>query len=167
MIYKYYFRNPIVWDVFIATILAVTTVIAHNINYLIKPTNENILETLSDFSNIGLTSSGFVLTFLTILITFKSSNSVDKNNATENNSVFEIFFASELYFETVKYLKGCIKSLLSVSIAGYIFKLLLSSSQVSYLYYFNVFSIVIIVLTLWRCLLILSKIIELQRSQWE
>ena len=60
---------------------------------------------VSDLANTGFTSAGFILTILTVIITFKSASRISKQNYQEDNTVFELFFASDLYFETVKILK--------------------------------------------------------------
>ncbi|WP_418650140.1 hypothetical protein [Tenacibaculum aestuariivivum] len=116
----------------------------------------------SDLSNIGLTCTGFILTLLTVLITFKSSSKVSKENYSNENSLFEMFFASDLYFMTVKILKNCIKSLIFISVFGYSLKLGLKQEYLKFTFFYNVLGLTVLALTLWRCLMILTKILKMQ-----
>ena len=130
--------------------------------YFYLPDYDRSLSVTSDLANVGLTSAGFILTLLTVLITFKSSSKVNKRNYSEDESVFELFFASELYFTTVGILKNCIKSLILISVIGYSLKLGIAEEILNYLFFYNVFGLIVISLTLFRCLLILTKVLKMQ-----
>ena len=158
----FYFRRPVLLDIFFGLILCLSTYVLIQNNFLTFPDSDRILSITSDISNIGLTSAGFILTLLTVLISFKSGSKITKDNYKEENSVFEIFFASKLYFTTTRILKNSIKSLILVSITGFLIKTLIDQNQMHFLLFFNVFSITIIGLTLGRCLLIFSHILKLQ-----
>lgn len=158
-----YFKRPVFWDYFLVTILEIVLITLYAKGSLFLPTNELVYSMVSDFSNISLTSAGFILTLFTVLITFKSGSKITKANYTEDNTVFELFFASDLYHETIRHLKNCVKSLIVVSIVGYTLKLSIYISYVKYIHFFNVGSVVIIALSLWRCLLILTKIVKIQK----
>lgn len=162
MILDKYFKNPILWDYLIALLISAILFHLNCRNYIHLPTSERSLSMTSDLSNIGLTCTGFILTLLTVLITFKSSSKITKENYTNDNSLFEIFFASDLYFMTVKILKDCIKSLIFISVFGYSLKLGLKKEYLEYTFFYNVLGLTIIALTLWRCLMILSKILKMQ-----
>jgi hypothetical protein len=160
-----YFKHPVIWDCCIGTVLSLLSFFFLKRNILILPKEEYILSIASDLSTIALTLAGFILTLLTVLITFKSSSKVTKESNPENESLLDLFFATDLYFQTVKHFKNCVKSLIFIAIFGYSLKLGLSEKSYSYIYYFNVFSLVIIVLTLWRSILVLSKIIKMQDTE--
>ena len=160
-----YFRRPVFWDYFISTILIICVVVLNMKGFLIIPKESIYISIISDISSIGLTSAGFILTLLTVLITFKSGSKLTKEEYENAKSVFELFFISDLYFETVKHLKNCIKSLIIISIFGYVLKLGLSPEYRYLIYFSNYLGLTIIILTLWRCLLILSKILSMQKQQ--
>lgn len=159
-----YFKKPVFWD-FLIAIIAVGIVAFLNFKQLFNlPKDVYSLDMASDLSNVSLTSAGFILTLLTVLITFKSGSNLSKEKATESNTLFELFFTSPLYFETVKHLKNCIKSLIVIAILGFSLKLGLTNNYREYIFFFNIIGLIIIVMTLWRCLLILSKILEMQKT---
>lgn len=160
-----YFKRPLFWDYILASVLSGVMIVLFRKNYISLPKDEFALSITSDLATIALTLAGFILTLLTILITFKSGSKISKTNYDdENETVFDLFFASELYFETIKHLKGCVKSLVFVAVFGFSLKLGLTQTYYKYLFFFNVFGLAIIVVTLWRSLLILGKIIKMQKN---
>lgn len=160
----YYFRRPILWDYLVATSIGVLLWIFAKRNIILIPDESNLYSIISDLSTISLTLAGFILTLLTVLISFKSSTSPKKNTASQPQSVFEFFFYTSLYFETVKHLKRAIASLTLVAILGYICKLSSKSLPIHALFFYDVIGILVTFFTLWRCLIILSKIIKLQQQ---
>lgn len=162
---NHYFKRPLFWDYLISTITCITISLCKKRFVIIFPKEEYVYSITSDLSTISLTLSGFILTLLTVLITFKSSTGITKENYNEDNTVFELFFASDLYFETVKVLKDCIKSLVFISVIGYTLKLAINIVTHNFLFYFNVLSLIIILLTLSRSLFVLSKIIDMQKGK--
>lgn len=157
-----YFTRPLLWDYIAALIIIAASVILNYKGCLTIPKEEYVNSTTSDLTTIALTLAGFILTLLTVLITFKST-AKKKNEVNEDDSVFELFFATDLYFQTVKHLKNCIKSLIFICLCGYIIKL--GVQKYHYLFFFNFLGIAIIVLTLLRSLLILTKIVDLQKQE--
>lgn len=160
-----YFIRPLFWDYFLALSLVMGAYSLFRQGYLHLSKELDSVEMATDLSGVSLTSTGFILTLLTVLISFKSSSRLSKANYNESNTSFEIFFASNLYFETVKHLKNCIKSLIIISVLGYTLKLSLSDVSIKYLYFYNVGGLTIVVLTLWRCLVILSKVLKMQKEE--
>lgn len=153
------------WDCCLGIALSLFALFFLKKNIITMPKEEYILSIASDLSTIALTLAGFILTLLTVLITFKSGSKVTKDSNPENESLFDLFFATDLYFQTVEHFKNCVKSLIFIAVFGYSLKLGLNEKSYGYIYYFNVFSLVIIVLTLWRSILVLSKIIKMQDSE--
>ena len=162
MILDKYFKQPLFWDYLLSGIIMSFLIVAYNYDLINLPLIDRSLSITSDLSNVGLTSAGFILTLLTVLITFKSSSNITKENYTDNNSLFEMFFTSDLYFITVKILKNCIKSLIFISVFGYCLKIGLPQEKIQFTFFYNIFGLAIIALTLWRCLLILTKILKMQ-----
>src|SRR5690606_32803109 len=116
---------------------------------------EDVISITTDVTTISLTLTGFILTLLTVLITFKTSSKAKKIEIESSESLFNLFFASGYYYETVKLLKNCIKSLIFIAIVGFSLKLFLLDKYKPYTFFFNIIGLCIILLTIWRCLLIL------------
>ncbi len=161
-IFDFYFRRPIFWDYFLGLVLSLFPFFYFKLKLLELIPLEDTKGVLSDISNLGFTSAGFILTFLTLIITFKSSSTKKIEEFDRKDSRFEIFFASNLYYQTANYLKDCVKSLIFISIIGFLFKLF--SLDKIILLCFVILAITILVLTLLRCLLILSKILQFQKN---
>ncbi|PYF70579.1 hypothetical protein B0O44_1085 [Pedobacter nutrimenti] len=159
-----YFKKPLLYDYLIAIIFCMIVYKFYHEQILVLPKSEAIMSMASDLTTISLTLAGFILTLLTVLITFKSGSRVTRENYTEDDPLFDIFFASEMYFKTVSLLKNCVKSLIFITVLGYSLKILLPEQHYICIYFFNIVGLIIIVLTLWRSLLILTKIINLQRD---
>ncbi|RZK43055.1 MAG: hypothetical protein EOO90_05215 [Pedobacter sp.] len=158
-----YFRIPILLDYSVSITICALAYKLRSVNFLPLPKTEQIYSMSSDLTTIGLTLAGFILTFLTVLITFKADNKVRADNYDPDAPVFELFFGSHLYFLTIGHLKNATKSLVVITVIGYIVTLVASEASIGYLYYYNIIGITIITLTLWRCLLIVSNILKMQR----
>lgn len=164
MILDIYFRKPIFWDYLVCLLLCILSIILEYKGIVILPSKEESIAITTDVTTISLTLSGFILTLLTVLITFKSSAPTNKNLKNEEQSLFSLFFTTEYYFVTTKHLKNCIKSLLFIAVIGFAIKLFLPGYLKSKSFFFNIVGLGIIILTIWRCVLILSKVLELQRE---
>ncbi len=163
MILDKYFQRPVLYDYLFSIVVAIILYLCFCKGLFNLPKDERSLSMTSDLANVGLTSAGFILTLLTVLITFKSSSRINKGNYSEDDSLFDLFFASDLYFTTVRILKNCIKSLILISVLGYALKLGLPKEYLEYVFFYNVFGLIIVALTLYRCLLILTKILKMQK----
>lgn len=159
-----YFKRPVFWDYFLAISMSGIIMLLLKRNVFHIPKEEIILSIASDLSTVSLTLSGFILTLLTVLISFKSTAKSRKDIKLESDTLYEIFYSTDLYFETVRHLKNAIISLTFIAIIGFGLKLTLESRFYIFLFIFNLLSLVVIFFTLWRCLLILSKIIKIQKD---
>jgi hypothetical protein len=159
-----YFRRPIFWDYLIAILLTSLVTLLSYKKKIDIPSGEHLYSIVSDLTTISLTMAGFILTLLTVLISFKST-SRSKKDFSEKDSLFEIFFSTNLYYETIMHLKNAIISLSVISVIGYIFKLSITSKYYHVLFSYNMLGIIIIFFTVWRSLLILSKIIKIQKGE--
>jgi magnesium-transporting ATPase (P-type) len=162
---NFYFKRPIVNDYVISGIIVFIAryLLCHN--YLTIPKADRLFSTVSDMSTLALTMAGFILTLTTVLISFKSTNKIDRNNIQESDKTFDLFFASKLYFDTIQILNNAIKSLSIIALLGYILKLTLSESFLSTLYLYCVLGIIVIILTVMRCVLILTTILKMQKEK--
>jgi len=159
-----YYKRPLLYDYCIATLLNVILYILYTGDLILLPTKEINLGMATDVATIALTLAGFILTLLTVLITFKAGAKIPNSRNQEELPLFDLFFSTHYYYDTVALLKGAIKSLVFVSILGFSLKLILRSDGLAYLFFCNVGGLVIIVTTLLRSLLILTKIVDLQRQ---
>lgn len=164
MVLDCYFKRPVLYDSIISTSLVLIVYFVQFKFCFTLPKLERSISISSDLANVAFTAGGFILTLLTLLITFKSSSRISKEDYSTDESVFNLFFASDLYFKTIKILKNCIKSLIIIAFIGYSLKLGLSKEIIKYIFYYNIFALSIIVLTLYRCLLILNEILKMQEK---
>lgn len=159
-----YFRRPLLYDYLLCGIITCMLYFLHTRQLLIIPKAEISVSTTTDLSTIALTLAGFVLTLLTVLITFKTAAKIPNRQGNENIPLFDMFFSTGLYYRTITLLKGCIKSLIFVAILGFTLKLFLTDVFTKYIYFSNVVGLTIICTTLWRSLLILTNIVRLQKQ---
>ncbi|MDR6516661.1 hypothetical protein [Chryseobacterium camelliae] len=156
MILDLYFKKPVFWDYLLATLVSGGLLLSFMQDQIYIPKDSDSYSLTGDISNVAFTLSGFILTILTVLITFKES--------TENrtNNVFARFFNSQYYHQSVEHLKNCIKSIIIVAILGFFLKIFVVESFRNYLFFYNIFALMITFLSVWRCIIILSKILVLQ-----
>jgi hypothetical protein len=159
----FYFRRPLLWDFILGSVLSGLLTYIFCQNQLLIPDRDKLNGIVSDLSTISLTLAGFVLTLLTVLISYKSSFEDDKGAEGPKNT-FQYFFATSFYFQTVRHLKEAILSLTVIALLGYILKLTIPDVKNFVLFGFDIFGVCTVFFTLWRCLTILSKIIKLQEE---
>lgn len=167
MILDYYFRKPVLIDYLVGLLSSLVLFILYKKNRFVLPKTEDSYSLTSDLTNITLTMAGFILTILTVLITFKD-NSISKNSAEshdETKSIFAQFFSTGYYSETIKHLKNCIQSIILVAAIGFFMKLLCPFEFRKFFFFYNVLGLIITILTVWRCLLILTKVLNLQNEK--
>ncbi|MDB5115458.1 MAG: hypothetical protein JWQ79_950 [Mucilaginibacter sp.] len=159
-----YFKRPVFYDYLIAFLACGVSYYFYCNKGFNLPNAGHTFDTATGISTIALTLAGFILTLLTVLITFKMGAKTPNEPSYENIPLFDLFFSTNLYFQTIDLLKGCIKSLIFVSVLGFSLKILLSDCYMKYLFFSNILGLIIITMTLWRSLLILTKIIDLQKN---
>jgi hypothetical protein len=159
---KIYFKHPVIYDYLIGVLICGFCIMLQRGSIIGFPSDENALSITTDLATISLTLAGFVLTLLTVLITFKTGAKIPNGPSYENVPLFDLFFSTNLYFQTTTHLKGAIKSLVFIAILGFTLKLFLPKEFIRYLLFTNVLGLVIIVATLMRSITILTNIIALQ-----
>lgn len=162
MILDFYFKRPLFWDYLISVCTTATLMLAFKLEKLSLPEKQESFSLTGDLTNISLTLVGFILTILTVLITFKDNSNSQIDD--QHEPVFKKFFSTAYYYETVRHLKNCIKSISLIAVLGFFLKLFLSTEYRVYLFFYNILGLIIIMLTIYRCLLILGKILELQKK---
>jgi len=159
-----YFERPVFWDYSVVFLTNVSLCLGVWKGFILVSDAKQISDLSTDLATVSLTSTGFILTLLSVLITFKFSTKKSDSEINERKeATFHLFFRSTLYYKTVSLFKNCIKSLLFISVVGYLFKLIFYSNPL-YIFIYNISALIVIVLTLWRCLLVLSMILEFQKN---
>lgn len=158
-----YFKFPLLSDLIVGVILNGLLLFSIYHKLIVYPTTLVLLQVSTDISTVSLTLAGFILTFLTVLITYKMG-SASASHERSIPKLIDIFFNSPLYFKSVTLLQGCIGTLIFSSILGFLLKLFLKESALQYLLYSNVFGIVMVITTLSRSLFILRGILKFQTT---
>lgn len=159
-----YFKRPLLYDYLVGGGICLLLLGLYHFHYINLPESTSSISTITDLSTISLTLAGFVLTLLTVLITFKTGAKLPNGQDNEAIPLFDLFFSTHLYFQTTDLLKGCIKSLIFIAVLGFSLKLLLPERFTVYVFFSNVLGLVIITTTLFRSLMILTRIINLQKG---
>jgi len=160
-----YFNKPVLIDYLVGILIATSIFLLDNkYKILGEIDNNNLVNFSSDIASVGLTVAGFILTLLTILITFKSTEDQRLKELSNSSSSFEIFFGSPLYFKAVKILQNAVGSLAVVSIVLFLVKLFLHSNWQNLLLYLNLLGVLVILTSFFRSLFILHSLVKLQNK---
>lgn len=157
-----YYRRPILYDYLMSFLIISILVLLNYFNKFELPCASKSIDFSSDVGAIGLTVSGFVLTLVTILLTFKSGQILSAEKLTNESSPFKIFLGSKMYHQAIKVLKEGVYSLVFISMLTFILKLGLGDSLIKYMFYVNLVGLIIILTTFLRCFFVLSLILKMQ-----
>lgn len=164
MILDKYFVRPVFYDYLFSSLILIMLYIADLKEKITLPKADDSYDLTSDVTNIALTLAGFILTIITVLITFKDNSKNDNGELSEDHTAFARFFSSDFYFETIIHLKNCIKSVMTIAALGFFLKLFISEEYREFFFFFNALGVIIIITTIWRCTIILGKVLELQKN---
>ncbi|PHR12837.1 MAG: hypothetical protein COA40_08210 [Aequorivita sp.] len=159
-----YLLRPIIYDSIFSLVIGIIIYFTTCYNYLYIPSQDFIQNLLSDLATIAFTSAGFILTILTVLVTFKA-NSKKKETIKEYDSALSLFFNTPLYPKSTNILKNSIKILLFVALFSFLLKAFSLEFQMEFLFASLIFPLILITMALLRCVLLLSKILELQNNE--
>ena len=158
-----YYKYSILFDIIMCSIICFL-ICLFELKFGTLPYYDNYDKSIcSDLGSIGLTTSGFLLTISTILISFKTSSIESNDKLNNKSSSFKIFISSPLYFETVNYLNKAVLILVGLSILNFLLKILVLGDYNKLLFLVNISSIIIISTTFMRCLYLLRLIIKMQK----
>lgn len=161
-ILDWYYRRPILIDYLTASIVIGLFFLINN-QLGLNIIEVNIDNDISiDIGAIGLTVSGFILTLVTILITFKSGEILSDNRLDNESSPFKIFLRSTLYKKAINILKYAVLSLVMISVAIFILKIFSGNVRAEYILGANIIGIIIISTTFIRCFYVLNIILKMQ-----
>jgi hypothetical protein len=120
----------------------------------------------TDLINTSISLAGFVLASLTIIVTFKDNTTSKKINQTAEESQeatgLELLFSSKHYSTIVKTFSTAVFLLLSGFVVLSLYKFFFAKLPLYIGDYLLIISILIIALSVFRCVLLLYKIIKLQ-----
>lgn len=158
-----YLKSPIFIDFIISSIISGAIYYLACILVIKIPNLKFLQNLLSDLATIAFTSTGFILTILTVLVTFKA-NSKRQNSIKEYDSALSLFFYTPLYPMSTSILKNSIKILLVVALASFLTKAFSLEIQIEFLFAIIIYPLVLITMALLRCVMLLSKILKLQNT---
>lgn len=158
-----YYKYPTTYDFIISLAIVVVIYFSEKKDYIDIPSIDFSNSFASDIGAIGLTISGFILTLVTILISFKSSQLSSEEKLKNSSNPFKIFLASNLYTNSIKIMQKGVISLIIISFSIYISKILFVNMTFNFLFYLNVVGLIIILSTFLRCYYILGLILKMQK----
>jgi hypothetical protein len=159
-----YYKYPILYDYLISILLIGIIIVLEKKDLFVIPSGNFSTDFASDIGAIGLTISGFILTLITILISFKSSQLLSEEKLKNNSSPFKIFLASNLYKNSIKILQRGVVSLIIISFLIFLSKLIFINKSPEYIFYLNIIGLVIILSTFLRCYYVLGLILKMQNK---
>ncbi|SDX38258.1 hypothetical protein [Flavobacterium degerlachei] len=158
-----YYNNPILYDYSLCILIILSLQLGSERKLIKLPSGEFNFDFASDIGAIGLTISGFILTLITILISFKSSQILSDEKLKNDSSPFKIFLSSKLYKRAIEILQKGVISLIIISFLIYFSKLILPKEESSYMFFLNITGLIIILTTFLRCYYVLGLILKMQK----
>ncbi len=158
-----YYKRPILYDYIFSISLIIIIYCLKEKNLIVIPSGKFSSDFASDIGAIGLTISGFILTLITILISFKSSQLLSEEKLKNDSNPFKIFLASNLYKNSIRILQHGVISLIVISFLIYLSKLIFTLKLSEYIFYLNIIGLIIILSTFLRCYYVLGLILKMQK----
>jgi membrane-associated HD superfamily phosphohydrolase len=158
-----YYNRPILYDYVVSLLSIGVLYILKKQEIISIPSGKFNFDFASDIGAIGLTVSGFILTLITILISFKSAQLSEEEKLKNNSNPFKIFLASNLYKSSVKILQKGVVSLIVISFLIFLSKLILINQSPDFIFYLNITGLIIILSTFLRCYYVLGLILKMQK----
>ena len=141
------YRYPLLVDTFLGAIFC-TAIKFYEKNYgYLNIYKSYDISTCSDLGSIGLTLSGFLITIVTILVSFKTTSLIEQGELKKNSNAFLIFISSPLYFQTVKFINKSVIILVLASILNYLLKIFIAPEFNYVMFYVNVITVILILTT--------------------
>ena len=157
-----YFSRPLLYDYIISLVLVLLLLLLEQKGRISIPSTKVCEEFAVEIGTVGFTISGFILTFIAILVTLRSGQIISREEVGEDSSPFKIFLASKLYEHSIKILKNGVISLILVSLILYVLKIIIPEEFLEYIFYVDIVCLIIIATTFLRCFYVLGLIIKMQ-----
>ena len=162
-----YIKKPLLYDLMlIALFISLKYYVTSFKQCEIVLNLDNLKAILSDTINTSISLAGFVLASLTIIVTFKDNiNHKDISNKIKDHedlSGMELIFTSKHYKRIVGVFSWSCFIFLSLFFLLTLSRIFLDVIQLNLVFDLIIIAIVLVTLTIFRCLLILHKIIQIQ-----
>lgn len=162
-----YYAKPIRFDfVIIVLICLVYKLLTSKYHFSLLNDSEFVKAFTTDLLNTTISLAGFVLASLTIIVTFKDNTTAKKQSTSDQeasqSSGLELLFSSKHYSTIVKTFSTAVFLLLAGFVVLSLFKFFFTKLPAYFGDYLLIISILIIALSVFRCVLLLYKIIKLQ-----
>lgn len=173
-----YIKRPLIFDIIIIGLVGASYAIVHDkFSFDINISQENFKATISDLINTSISLAGFVLASLTIIVTFKDNLAQKKQdliNPTKedlqrldkteivNESGMSLLFSSKHYGRIVGVFTWAVFIFLGLFFTLSILKVFTAKIPTQYYIYLSIAPIILTTLTIFRSVLVLYKIIQLQ-----
>lgn len=164
-----YIKYPLLFDLIIVCVFIFVKHILSNKNIIsINITLETLKSVVSDIISTTISLAGFILASLTIIVTFKDNINhkeiYNKIEAKIDLTGMELLFTSKHYKRIVGVFSWACIIFLSIFFLISIVKLFLDKIDVDFILDIIILSFITLSATIFRCLLILHKIIKIQIS---
>lgn len=160
----FYFNCPILIDSSITLAIIFCIHILRYHNTISIQIDDSIKEIAMNIGLACVTIAGFILTILTIMVTFK--NSRDEKNTLEPQNISTdkttLFYNSPLYFKSVAIMRKSVLVLIFVFITLFCLRIFQMSFTLKELWYSVIIGASLTIFTFIRCLFLLKLIIKLQ-----
>lgn len=162
-----YYAKPLRFDfVIIVLFCLLYKLLTSKYQFTLLNDAEFVKSFTTDLLNTTISLAGFVLASLTIIVTFKDNTSAKKTSSSESESTpasgLELLFSSKHYSTIVKTFSTAVFLLLAGFVVLSLFKFLFKKLPAYFGDYLLIISVLIIALSVFRCVLLLYKIIKLQ-----
>lgn len=164
-----YIKSPLLYDLIIVCVFIFVKHILSNKNIIsINIPLETLKSVVSDIISTTISLAGFILASLTIIVTFKDNINhkeiYNKIEAKIDLTGMELLFTSKHYKRIVGVFSWACIIFLSIFFLISIVKLFLDKIVVDFILDIIILSFITLSATIFRCLLILHKIIKIQIS---
>lgn len=160
----FYFNSQLLIDISTCLIIVLTIHILRRQNIVSFLIDDSIKDVAINIGLACVTIAGFILTILTIMVTFK--NSRDEKSISESQNVSNdkttLFYSSPLYFKSVAIMRKSVLILILVFITLFGIRIFQACFSIKELWYSVVVGTCLTILTFIRCILLLKLIITLQ-----
>ena len=165
-----YYKRPLLWDLLLAATACVTIewLLRPRLSFLKFPECTTVLDLLSDLASTSISLAGFVLAALTIVVTFRDNMqhkgvTLDEQQK-QDLTALELLFLSRHYYGIVKVFSWATLILVAIFILAALTKLAHLEMGIVPLFYWAVFLMTVLSLTILRCLFVLFRIVRLQSA---
>ncbi|MEO8588550.1 MAG: hypothetical protein ABI432_04210 [Flavobacteriales bacterium] len=165
-----YYKRPLLWDLLLAALACVLIqwVVRPRCGFLTFPQCDTVLDLLSDLSSTSISLAGFVLAALTIVVTFRDNMHHKEATLDEEKkqelSALELLFLTKHYYGIVKVFSWSTLILVAIYIIAAVLKLAHGEFGDVPLFYGAVYLMIVLSLTILRCLYVLFRIVRLQSA---